>query len=165
MSIASELAALGTDLSNAITSCKAAITNKGVSVPAGAKLSELPTCIAQISGGGESASVTFNNTYQSVTATVYLGDGTTETITIPTGSSTHTMTRNGCFLFTSAISGGGYWGAWSGGMLSGSGGGSIIIYSMTQQSSGEDTYFSAAYYGAAVTGETAAFDISPFSYV
>lgn len=164
MSIASSLTQTGAKLSAAIGSCKSAVTAKGVSVPSGAALSDLPGYIAQIPSGGASVSVTFHNTYQSVTATVYLGDGTAKTIAIPTGDSTHVMTQNGCFLFSPPIEGGGYWSSgWSGGMLSGSGGGSVVIYDMTIEASGEDTYYSAVYYGAAVTGGTAAFEITAFS--
>ena len=61
MSIATSLTQTGTKLAAAIDNCKTVIAAKGVSVPSGAVLNDLPGYIGQISGG-KSAAVTVSNT-------------------------------------------------------------------------------------------------------
>ena len=165
MSIATRLTQTGTKLAAAIDNCKTAIAAKGVSVPSGAVLNDLPGYIGQISAG-ESATVTVNNTYgQTVTGVAYLADGTSEAITFPAGTSTYTMTQNCCVLFSPALYGQTDYdsGTSTGGMVEDVGGDAYMVLSVLDTDNASD-YVSQTTLGVLITGTSAAFEITGFSY-
>lgn len=165
MSIATSLTQTGTKLKAAVDGCKAAIAAKGVSVPSGAVLNDLPGYIGQISAG-ESATVTVNNTYgQTVTGVAYLADGTSEAITFPAGTSTHTMTKNCFILFSPALYGQTDYdsGTSTGGMVEDVGGDAYMVLSVLDTDNASN-HVSQTTLGVLITGTSAAFEITGFSY-
>lgn len=165
MSIATSLIQTGTKLKAAVDGCKAAIAAKGVSVPSGAVLNDLPGYIGQISAG-ESATVTVNNTYgQTVTGVAYLADGTSEAITFPAGTSTHTMTKNCFILFSPALYGQTDYdsGTSTGGMVEDVGGDAYMVLSVLDTDNASN-HVSQTTLGVLITGTSAAFEITGFSY-
>lgn len=165
MSIAASLTQTGTKLRAGIDACSAAISAKGVSVPSGAALSDLPGYIGQISGG-KSAAVTVSNTYgQTVTGVAYLADGTSEAITFPAGTSAHTLTKNCFILFSPPLYGETDYnnGVSSGAMVYDDGGETYMAFSALDTDNA-DGHVSQTTLGVLITGETAAFEIAAFSY-
>ena len=167
MSIATSLTQTGTKLAAAIDNCKTVIAAKGVSVPSGAVLNDLPGYIGQISGG-KSAAVTVSNTYgQTVTGIAYLADGTSEVITFPAGTSAHTLTKNCFILFSPALYGETDYdsgtGTSTGGMIGEDGGDAYMVLSVLDTDNASD-YVSQTTLGVLITGTSAAIGITGFSY-
>ena len=165
MSIATSLTQTGTKLAAAIDNCKTAIAAKGVTVPSGAVLNDLPGYIGQISGG-KSAAVTVSNTYgQTVTGIAYLADGTSEVITFPEGTSAHTLTQNCFILFSPALYGQTDYdsGTSTGGMVEDVGGDAYMVLSVLDTGDAGN-YASQTTLGVLITGLSAALEIAAFSY-
>lgn len=165
MSIATSLTQTGAKLAAAIDNCKTAIAAKGVTVPSGAVLNDLPGYIGQISAG-ETATVTVNNTYgQTVTGIAYLADGTSEAITFPAGETVHTLTKNCFILFSPALYGETDYdsGTSTGGMVEDVGGDAYMVLSMLDTDNASN-HVSQTTLGVLITGTSAALEIAAFAY-
>ena len=165
MSIATSLMQTGTKLKAAVDGCKAAVAAKGVTVPPGAVLNDLPGYIGQISGG-KSAAVTVSNTYgQTVTGIAYLADGTSEVITFPAGTSEHALTQNCFILFSPALYGQTDYdsGTSTGGMVEDVGGDAYMVLSVLDTDNAGN-HVSQTTLGVLITGTSAAIGITGFSY-